>query len=77
MIQLWGEIRSTFRTPSLKQKDSYGRFCMAMSGACFVGAVTLGFSAPPSTTYMATKVVALVFWGVVLFLVGSILSKGE
>lgn len=77
MKLLWSEIRSTFRTPSSRQKDAYGRFCMAMSGACFVGAVTLGFSAPPSTTYMAAKVFALVFWGVVLFVVGSILSKGE
>ncbi len=74
--KLWNDARSTYRTPNQRQKDAYGRFSMAMSGACFVGAVTLGFSAPPSTT-MAAKVVALVFWGVVLFLVGSLLSKGE
>ena len=74
---LWNDACKTYRTPTQKQKDAYGRFCMAMSGACFVGAVTLGFSAPPSTTYMAAKVIALVFWGVVLFVIGSVLSKGE
>jgi dihydroorotase-like cyclic amidohydrolase len=70
-------IQSAFRTPTLKQKEAYGRFSHTISAACCIGAVTLAFSDLPDNSYAASKVAALVFWAVVLFLIGSILSKGE
>ena len=71
------ETSSAFRTPTLKQKESYGRFSHTISAACLIGAVTIGFSAPLGVSNTTARVVALVFWAVVLFLIGSIFSKGE
>ena len=70
-------IQSAFRTPTLKQKEAYGRYSHTISAACCIGAVTIGFSESSATANTTEKVTALVFWAVVLFLVGSILSKGE
>lgn len=70
-------IQSAFRTPTLKQKEAYGRYSHTISAACCIGAVTIGFSESSATANTTEKVAALVFWAVVLFLVGSILSKGE
>lgn len=41
------------------------------------GAVTVTFTEPQMTLAVVIKVTALVFWGVLLFWTGAILSKGE
>ena len=74
---LLDEIRSAFLTPTLKQKEAYGRFSHTVSAACTIGAVSLAFTESTNTSSAASKVFALVFWAVILFVVGSVLSKGE
>lgn len=71
------ETKKAFRTPTLKQKEAYGRLSHTLSAASLIGAVTVMFTETQATAYVVSKVAALVFWGVLLFWVGAILSKGE
>lgn len=75
--KLLQETKSAFRTPTLKQKEAYGRLSHTLSVASLIGGVTVMFTETQATPYVVLKVAALVFWGVVLFWVGAILSKGE
>lgn len=74
---LLSQIQSALRTPSAKQKEAYGRFFHTMSAASFIGSITVIFSGLPVNANYFWKVAALIFFGVVLFLIGAILSKGE
>ncbi len=71
------ETKSAFRAPTLKQKEAYGRLSHTLSAASLIGAVTVMFTETHATAYVVSKIAALVFWGVLLFWVGAILSKGE
>lgn len=71
------ETKSAFRTPTAKQKEAYGRLMHTLSAASFIGAVSVMFSETQASLYVVTKISALVIWGVLLFWVGAILSKGE
>lgn len=77
LILLLDETKSAFRTPTLKQKEAYGRLSHTLSAASLIGSVTVMFTETEATAYVVSKVAALVFWGVLLFWVGAILSKGE
>ena len=71
------ETRRAFRTPTIKQKEAYGRLSLTFSAASMIGAVTVIFTEEYATLSVFAKVAALIFWGVILFLAGAILSKGE
>lgn len=71
------ETKCAFRTPTLKQKEAYGRLSHTFCAASLIGAVTVTFTEPQMTLAVVGKVAALVFWGVLLFWTGAILSKGE
>jgi hypothetical protein len=71
-------LRDTFSKPSLKQKEAYGRFCHTLAAACIIGSATLLFGETmPVARYADGRIVAMLVAGVLLFLVGGILSKGE
>lgn len=71
------ETKSAIKTPTLKQKEAYGRFAHTMSAASLIGSVTVMFTEPSLTVSVGSRIGALVFWGVLLFWVGALLSKGE
>lgn len=75
--QLLLEIKSALRTPTVKQKEAYGRLSHSLSAATWIGSVTVMFTETEVTVYGMTKILALIFWGMLLFCVGAILSKGE
>jgi hypothetical protein len=71
------DTKSAFKTPTLKQKEAYGRLAHTMSAASLIGSVTVMFTEPSLTVSVGSRIGALVFWGVLLFWVGALLSKGE
>jgi|APCry1669192522_1035417.scaffolds.fasta_scaffold41152_2 hypothetical protein len=71
------ETINAFRTPTLKQKEAYGRLSHTFSAASLIGSVTLIFAETPLNALLVFKLSALMFWGVLLFWVGALLSKGE
>lgn len=71
------ETKNALRTPTLKQKEAYGRLSHTLSAVSMVGAVTVMFTEANVTIHVVSKIGALVLWGVLLFWVGAILSKGE
>lgn len=75
--QLLHETKCAFRTPTLKQKEAYGRLSHTFCAASLIGAVTVTFTEANFTMASVGKVGALIFWGVLLFWTGAILSKGE
>lgn len=75
--RLLEETKSAFRTPTLKQKEAYGRLSHTLSAASLIAAVSVMFAETEASLYVVSKVVSLVFWGVLLFWVGAVLSKGE
>lgn len=77
LIGLLIETRNAFCAPDVKQKEAYGRLSHTLSAASLVGAVSVMFTETEATLYVSGKIAALVFWGVLLFWVGAILSKGE
>lgn len=62
--------------PTLKQKEAYGRLAHTLCAACCVGAVTVTFGTTFSFGIAMWYFFSLIFWGVVLFFTGAILSKG-
>jgi len=71
------ETSSAFRTPTLKQKEAYGRLSHTFCAASMIGAVSVVFAETHATLFVIAKIAALVFWGMLLFCTGAILSKGE
>jgi hypothetical protein len=67
------------KSPTLKQREAYGRWTHTLSAAATVGAVTVMFgrTAASDFWYDLAKVGALFFWSVILFIAGAILSKGD
>lgn len=75
--KLLHETKCAFRTPTLKQKEAYGRLSHTFCAASLIGAVTVTFTESTFSLASISKVAALIFWGVLLFGTGAILSKGE
>ena len=75
--QLLKSIQMAFVAPSLKQKEAYSRFFHTLSAACFIGSVTVFFGESSVNTYTIARVMALIFWGVITFIIATLLSKGE
>lgn len=75
--KLHQELKSTILTPTVKQKESYGRFCHTLSAAAIVGLVTVIHLDSELTLFIAQRSIALAGCAVVLFIVGAMLSKGE
>lgn len=75
--KLLAETGSAVRTPTLKQKEAYGRLSHTFCAASIIGAVTVFFTQPQTNGVLMAKIAALVFWGVLLFCFGAIMSKGE
>ena len=71
------ETMSAFRTPTLKQKEAYGRLSHTFCAASMIGAVTVIFTETHAALFVLAKIAALIFWGVLLFWTGAILSKGQ
>jgi hypothetical protein len=75
-VELLTVLQAAFATPTVKQKEAYGRFAHTLAAAAVIGAVTIIFSeggAWPS----AGRVIGLMSTGVICFLTGTLLSKGE
>lgn len=75
--KLLDETIGAFRTPTLKQKEAYGRLSHTFCAASIIGAITVIFTENDATPMVLAKVAALIFWGVLLFWTGALLSKGE
>lgn len=75
--KLLQETTNAFQTPTAKQKEAYGRFAHTLSAANCVGAVSVMFTESHVTLYAVARVGALAIWGVLLFWIGAILSRGE
>ena len=70
------ETEIALRSPTLKQKEAYGRLSHTFCAASLIGAVTVMFTEANATLLVLAKIDALIFWGVLLFWSGAILSKG-
>ena len=62
--------------PTLKQMEAMGRFLHTLSSASFIGLVTL-IVASHWSSWTALQAFLLLTAGVLLFCIGTILSKGE
>ena len=71
------ETKIAFRTPTVKQKEAYGRLSHTFYAASIIGAITVIFTENVVTLFVLAKVVALILWGILLFWSGALLSKGE
>jgi hypothetical protein len=76
-VDLLSEIRQAFASPTVKQKETYGRFAHTLAAAAIIGDVTLVFGDWIPVPTSAWRVTGLTFTGVVCFLTGAMLSKGE
>ena len=70
------ETSEAFQSPTLKQKEAYGRLSHTFCAASLIAAVSVMFSATEASLDVVARIGALVFWGVLLFIVGAVLSKG-
>lgn len=68
---------SVFKTPTTKQKEAYGRVFHTLSSASIIGAVSVMFTETQATLYVVTKICALFAWGVLLFVLGALMCKGD
>ena len=65
------------RSPSVKQKEAYARYCHTLSAAGLIGTVTLVFSEPTLTLFGFLRAVAMLALAVLLFLSGTALLSEE
>ena len=76
--RILGSTRQALWFPSVKQKEAYGRLAHTLCAACIVGAVSVSFTDNGLMPYYtAMKLSALMFWSILLFWTGAILSKGD
>ncbi|MFJ1258374.1 hypothetical protein [Cupriavidus sp. CuC1] len=76
-MKLLQHIKRAVRAPTVKQLESVGRLAHTLSAACIIAATSLAFGSEPLTTSGVVRYVLLYFWGVILFVTGVLLSKGE
>lgn len=77
MAKLFDEIKDAIINPTIKQKEAYGRLFHTLSAAGFIGAVTVIFTENQASAYNVARVAALSLTGVLFFVMGALLSKGE
>jgi hypothetical protein len=73
MTKLLEELNRAFTSATIKQMEAYARYLHNLSAVCVVGAATVYY---PSA-YTVWDVVKLAAAGVVFFLGGALLIKGE
>ena len=73
-VELFAALRAAFTAPNVKQKEAYGRFAHTLSAASLIGAVTLMFS---ETSGFAGRTAGLTVVGLICFLTGALLARGE
>ena len=67
-------LQDAFVTPGGKQREAYARFLHNLSAACFIAATSILFTV---NSYGAAHVAALLAIGVICFLAGAVLCKGD
>lgn len=75
--ELRAEIIAAFRSPTLKQKETYGRFAHTLAAANLIGAATLYFADIQTTLILLYRIAMMLTAGMILFCVGALLSRGE
>lgn len=50
---------------------------LSFCAASMIGAITVIFTEKDVSMFVLAKIAALIFWGVLLFWTGALLSKGE
>jgi hypothetical protein len=75
--KLFAPLKTVLVEPNAKQREAYGRIFHNLTVACVIGAVSLGYSAPPAGETYVWRIVELVALAGVFFVVGGFLSKGE
>jgi len=71
------ELKSSLFAPTKDQRLQLGRYCHTLSISALVGAVGYGAGLPGWTVTAVVNCASLLAFGVVLFAVGAVLSKGE
>jgi hypothetical protein len=71
------ELATAFRRPTIKQKEAYARFAHTLAAAGLIGAGALIFTELPLSAYVVVRAVLMLLVGLVLFLYGTLLSRGE
>jgi hypothetical protein len=74
---LISSTKAVLADPNAKQREAYGRVVHNLAVACIIGAVTLGYSTPPSGQTYLWRIVELIGLAVVAIVFGGFLSKGE
>ena len=67
-------LHRAFVTPTSRQREAYGRFLHNLAAACVIADTSIIFT---ENRYGAHYIVALFAAGVVCFVVGALLSKGD
>ena len=70
-------IHHAFVAPTVKQKEAYGRFAHTLAAAAMIGDVTIIFGDWIVVPTSVWRVVGLTLTGVICFLAGAMLAKGE
>ena len=66
-------LNGAFVSPTTKQMEAYGRYAHNLSAACIIADATIYFS----SQYSVVQVFGLFAAGVIFFLGGAVLSRGE
>jgi len=67
-------LRDAFVTPSVRQREAYGRFLHNLSAACVIADTSLVFT---DNRYGIPHLAALLAAGVVCFVGGALLCRGD
>lgn len=71
------EVMSSLTQPTAKQKEAYGRLLHTLCAASISGAAVIVGTATPFFFWGAVKAASLVAAGILLFLFGAFMSKGD
>ena len=69
-------LRAAFARPTLKQKEAYGRFAHTLAAAAVIGQATILF-ADNAALASAWRITGLAVGGVICFVAGALLTRGE
>jgi hypothetical protein len=75
--ELLREIREAFSVPTGKQREAYARFLHTLAAASVIGEATLIFAETPIAAITVRPTLALTVSGVLCFLAGALLARGE
>lgn len=73
----WNQAWRAITAPHKDQRQQYGRFAHTLSAAALIGAVGYVNSIPAWSLYAAWQAFCLISCGVVLFVAGAVLVKGD